>query len=187
MIKKEQSLIALIIVATSFVLWSVAELVHETYLPQTRWVAGVDLVYFPSAIRLLLLLVGGAAAAVGIAISNMLSVGSDFSLESPILITVTAFYTAFAPLFGLWVTLKLLRLERGLKNLEGRHLPLLCLGTSVISAVLHSVYFDFMQGSPSSNIIERTVAMALGDFTGSLIVVYSLSLFIRFYRSLLHR
>lgn len=160
-----------IIVIASFVLWSGGKSLHEAYFPEAHFATGIDLFHIPSGIRLLLLLIGGAAAATGIALANLFFTGRDLGVHGSAHIMLAAFYTAFVTLLSLWLTLLVLGVDRDLKVLAPRHLPWICLGTAVGSSLFHNAYFHAIAPGPPGTLFVNTLAMIVGDFLGSLVVV----------------
>jgi len=176
---REQIRNGVLIASTSFALWLSSVFLHKTFMPSLKVAEGIDLIYLPSGIRLLLLLIGGVAAAVGVAFANLALVEAELGIGDPALFTLTAVYTAFTPLFSLWLTMRFLGVDRSLKVLSARQMPWICLGTAVGSSVLHSIYFSFTHPRPPLEILSGTLAMSFGDFVGSFLVVVALCMLIR--------
>lgn len=160
-----------LIAVTSFILWLASRSLHESYFSEVQFAMGIDLFHIPSGIRLLLLLIGGVAAATGIALANLLSVEAELGIGGSAQIVLASFYTAFATLFSLWLTLRIMGVDRDLKVLVPRHLPWICLGTAVGSSMFHNVFFSAIAPVPLASLALNTLAMIAGDFLGSLAVV----------------
>lgn len=172
-----------LIVLVSGTLWFGSFRAHDWLLPLTTYTAGIDVVFVPSGIRFFLLLIGGVWAAVGVALGSLLLSGSEFGISDVGEITAIAAYSGFAPLVALLISMRLLGISDNLSTLMPRHLPVLALGTAVGSSVFHCLLYWAFGLLPADRLISDILAMAMGDFTGILIVVVFVIGALRLYRS----
>lgn len=179
---RESLKINVLIVFISAVVWVGAFKAHEMVLPMARHAAGIDIFFIPSGIRFFALLVGGIWAAAGVVLGSLLLAGSEFNLRSSAEIATIAAYSGFAPYISLLASQRLIGIERNLGNLFPRHLPMLAFGTAAGSAVLHNLLFWTLGLETAEMLPSGILAMATGDFLGSLMVVILVIGVMRLYR-----
>lgn len=179
---KERLTIKGLIVLSSGALWAGAVLLHDRLFPMLAHSAGIDILFLPSGIRLILLLIGGFWAAVGVTLSSLFLTGAEFGTADVGPIAVISLFSGFAPYFSMLITLRLLRVHSTLGNLAAWHLPLLSLGVAVGSSVLHNLLFWSLGVTRTAALPGDVIAMTIGDFCGSLIAVALAVGLIRIYR-----
>lgn len=131
----------------------------------------VDWIFLPSGLRLAFVLVFVECGAVGIAIASMLLsyfLQSDGNFMTSL---GTGVISGFAPLLARQFCLDLLKLDAGLRNLNTATLFKTSAVFAICSAVLHQLWFTWID--QATNFIQSTVAMAVGDFLGTVIVLYT--------------
>lgn len=171
-----------LIVVVSALVWVLAYKMHNFALPMMAHAAGIDLVFIPSGIRFFALLIGGVWAAVGVSLGSLLLAGGEFNIHSLAEIGAISAVSGFAPYVSLLASQRLLGINSSLNNLFTRHLPLLAFGTAAGSAILHNLLFWGLGFEMSGTLPDRTLAMAAGDFAGSLLVVILVIGVMRLYR-----
>lgn len=171
-----------LIILVSALLWAAAFKVHDVIMPMAYHAAGIDLIFIPSGIRLFAMLIGGVWAAVGVALGSLLLVGGEFNIRSPGEILTIAAFSGFAPYVSLLVSQRLMGIETSLGNLFPRHLPALAFGTAAGSSILHNLLFWVCGFEATDKLPSNTLAMATGDFLGSLMVVILVIGVMRLYR-----
>jgi len=132
---------------------------------------GIDIVFIPSGIRLIMLMIGGSAAAVEVSIGSLFLAGPEFGISNVWVIAIVALCTGLCPYVALLATQRLLGVSRNLENIRPVHLPLIALGVAAGSAVLHNLLFWALRIEGTADLPGHTLAMATGDFTGSLVAV----------------
>lgn len=70
--------VSTLIVACSAVAWVGAFMIHSSFLPFVSHSPGIDLVFIPSGVRLLVIMIGGIWAAVGFPSARCFSPGPNF-------------------------------------------------------------------------------------------------------------
>jgi hypothetical protein len=132
---------------------------------------GVDWVFLPSGLRLAFILVFVQWGALGVAIASMLL--SYFSQSDGGLVASlgTGMISGFAPLLARQVCLDLLKLDAGLRNLSAATLFKTSAVFAICSALLHQLWYTWL--GHTASFIDSTVAMAVGDFLGTVIVLYA--------------
>ena len=171
-----------LIVFVSGTLWFVSFEAHDWLLPMTTHAAGIDVVFVPSGIRFFLLLIGGIWAALGVSLGSLLLSGREFGISNIGEIAAIAAYSGFAPLVALLISMRLLGISESLVNLFPRHLPILALGTAIGSSLFHNLLYWAFGFQPADALLSGFFAMAMGDFTGILLVVILVIGVLRLYR-----
>lgn len=135
---------------------------------------GVNWVFIPSGLRLLLVLVLLYSGSVGIAIASCL-INYMIGLDDQHLFNIgTAIISGFAPLIARQICLELLHVAPSLSNLNSKTLFQLSVVFSLISALLHQVWFYW--NSVTEDFIESSLVMAIGDWVGTVLVLATASL-----------
>jgi hypothetical protein len=146
---------------------------------------GVNWVFIPSGLRMLLVLVLLYSGSIGIALASCLinyMIGHE---DQHLFNIVTAIISGFSPLIAREICLDFLQLQPSLSNLTSRTLFQLSIVFSVISALLHQVWFYW--NNATENFIASSLVMALGDWVGTVMVLATASLLLKLKTSLPQR
>lgn len=138
---------------------------------------GVNWVFIPSGLRMLLVLVLLFSGSVGIAIASCLinyMIGND---DQHFFNIVTAIISGFAPLVARQICIELLNVHASLSNLNSKTLFKLSIVFSMISALLHQVWFYW--NDATENFIASSLVMAVGDWVGTVLVLATASLLLK--------
>jgi len=154
-------------------------LFNETLLPFTRFADGVNWVYLPSGLRLTMVLVFGAPAALGIAWASALLTAWPQGPEAWSAATVTGTISGGAPWLALLLSKRVLQLKADLAGLEALDLLKMALIFAIISAALHQAWYGWSH--PTSDRAVQFAVMTAGDLVGSLAVLYFSYLILRKY------
>ncbi|WP_395685633.1 hypothetical protein [Aestuariivirga sp.] len=173
-----------LIVVSAGLLWALTHMLHDVYFPFLNHRPGIDLIFVPSGIRLLLLMIGGVWAAIGVCLGSLLLAGPEFGFDNfPDMVTI-----ALISGFGTYAALRLTQWSFGitqhLGNLAPWHLPLISLCVAIGSSVVHNLAFVGLGVENWAKFADNTIAMAMGDFLGSLLVVAFAIGLLRLYRIL---
>lgn len=166
-------------------LWLVVSFLAKELLAFSHFADGIDLVYLPSGIRLLLLMIFGIWAAIGISIANAIAFLREFGAGSPIEIIVNSLVVGFSPFAALVAARNWLKIDSNLTTLKPLHLPVLALAASIASPFCLNVAFVVFGRKPIGEFLQNVSAMALGDFCGILLVIALVFLAIKFVRFVL--
>lgn len=179
---KEDLKVNALIVAVSGVAWVAAFWLQEHFLSLFNHAPGIDFVFIPSGVRLIAILVGGIWAVVGIALGGLFLTGPEFHTMQPGIIVLVAACGGLCTYFALRASLWATGVDWGLKRLTPLRLPFICLGVALGSAVLHNVLFGLLGLTAWPGFLNNTVAMAAGDFVGTLLAVLVVFLALRTFR-----
>lgn len=179
---KEKWKIPAVIVALSAVAWVGVFLINERFLPIVSHAPGIDLVFIPSGVRLLAIMIGGIWAALGISLGSLLLTGPEFQTLHTGTILAIAACSGFCPYLALRASLQATGVDAGLRNLSPGRLPVISLGVAVGSSLLHNLLFGLLGLEQWSGFAHHTLAMAAGDFLGMLVAVVAAFLILLSYR-----
>lgn len=167
--------------------WSGSWFLNQSADSLMNYAPGIDLVYLPAGVRLLLVLVLGVWGAAGVALANPLMFLVTFPAGTAPEALVNSVISGFAPL----ATVRLFFLASGtrpsLENLRPIHLPLLALAVSVVTPLLLNLQFVALGREPVASFWGSVTAMALGDFAGCVLVIVLARLLIAAFRGLARR
>lgn len=179
---QEKWTVRALIVVLSAIVWVGSFMLHERYLPFLAQAPGIDLVFVPSGLRLLAILIGGIWAVIGVSIGGIFLTGTEFQTMQPAIILAIGLCSGLCPYIALRASLRATGVEAGLGNLTAARLPLICLGVAIVSAVLHNLLFGALGVEQWSNFTVNVLAMAAGDFLGILLAVVIAFIILRIYR-----
>lgn len=162
--------------------WAGSFTLHERFLPFLAHAPGIDLVFVPSGVRLIAILIGGIWAVAGICLGSLFLAGPEFQTLQPAMILAIAACSGLCPYVALRVALRATSVDAGLGNLTPGRLPLISLGVALGSAVLHNLLFRVLGLEPWSLFADHVLAMAAGDFLGILLAVIVAFLILRSFR-----
>lgn len=171
-----------LIIVASAVAWVGAFLLHGYFLPIFSHRPGIDLLFVPSGVRILVIMIGGIWAVAGVCLGSLFLTGPEFNAEQPWVILAIAAGSGLYPYVALRISLLMVGVDKDLGNLSAVKLPLISLGVALGSAVLHNATFSLLGISPWSDFGKNVAAMATGDFAGILIALLIVFVLLRFYR-----
>ncbi len=177
----------LAICCASFLLFSLSFKLNALLDSFALYAPGVNLVFVPAGIKLVCLLLGGEAAALGLLLSSIhasLSVWSDTSLAE-----MASFSIASIGSYYLTIQLasRVMGIDNTLSNLRYRHILILCLLVSLANGTIQNSVYLIQQKVLPQDVLASTAAMVLGDFLGCFIVITLLNVGIDLLLVILHR
>jgi hypothetical protein len=159
-------------IAGTAVVFIVCLWLNEAVFTHSEFVRGVNWVYLPAGVRLLATLLLGGDGALGLLIASWLVNFGYFFPHDPLRAIAGGLIATAAP-YGVYrLALERYGLNASLANLTPLRLFKLALACSVASPLLHHLWF-VLQGD-AHDIVERFLAMCVGDFTGTMIVLYTM-------------
>lgn len=168
--------------AVSAFTWIASVLLQNAFLSDFQHAPGVNLLFLPSGVRLIAIMIGGIWAAVGICFGSLALVGSEFHNVGTLQTAAVAAGSGMFPYVALRASLKVLGIGGNLAGLSARHLPFIALSVALGSSLLHNLLFSLFGLSLGHSFGEHVLAMAAGDFTGILAAVVIVFLFLHFFR-----
>ena len=138
---------------------------------------GANWIFIPSGLRLLFVLVLGATGASGITLS---SIAINYTLgdqDAHLFNIVTGLISGGAPYLARHLCVKFFGLDTQLVNLSNRGFFKISVLFAIVNALLHQTWFYYMGKTP--NFFASAIAMAVGDWLGTVLVLAGASLAIR--------
>jgi hypothetical protein len=142
---------------------------------------GVNWIFLPSGLRMLLVLVLLNSGAIGIAIASCIINYMNVSTDQHVFNIVTALISGLAPLMARQICVDYLQLSTSLNNLTSKSLFQLSVVFALLSAVLHQVWFFW--NDITEHFIVNTSVMAVGDWVGTVLLLATASLLIKLHRA----
>jgi hypothetical protein len=147
------------------------------FFAEIEFAHGVNWIFIPSGLRLLFVLVFTQSGAVGVALG---SIAINYLLEpneSHIFNIVTGLISGVAPYLSRWIGIRFLNLDPQLTGFTAGSFLKISVLFSVICASLHQVWFLFK--GQSTDFVAGTIAMATGDWFGTVLVLATASLVLK--------
>jgi len=168
--------------AIGAVVWLAFLPLYELLFSWTEFVPGINWVYLPHGIRMILVLVLGPAGALGFTIGAVMysmypgyGVHVDPAIDA--LFAVLPGLAAWAAVlltFRQWPGRSLQPLVfQGSNALDGRRLLLLAFASAVLNSTFH-VALRYLIGDEGRDASELLIAMFIGDLFGALLLLYTL-------------
>lgn len=161
----------LLLVGVSALLWAGCWFLNKALLADTLVTTGINLVYLPAGIRLLLVLFFGPWGALGIFLVDPLLFFYEHGSGSLAEVIGTSFISAFAPYLAVLGFCWAAGISPRLSGLKPLHLPMLALLVSIITPLLFNLHFLFYDRHADDEFARNFVAMATGDFLGCFAVL----------------
>lgn len=131
---------------------------------------GINLVFLPAGIKHLSILLAGLWGALGCFVSLFI-LALEFWQGVPTLdIALYSLVSTCTTWAAIAVCLKVLKLDGHLSNIRFIHLPLIDLFTTFCHGFTTNVFFVFM-GMKNDDLISNALAMMVGDYIGSFIIL----------------
>ena len=131
---------------------------------------GVYLIYLSAGIKHIAILIAGPWGALGCFLGMLFAVNEVWhgaSLENMLLLCAISIGTTWT---GIAWGLRLLGVNRDLQNLKFIHLPLLDLLTTGLHGITTNIFYLYT-GMKIDDLKGNVLAMMLGDFTGSMLIM----------------
>lgn len=131
---------------------------------------GISLIFLPAGIKHLSILLAGRWGALGCFLALFLLANGFWEGAHPFTLFLYALVSTCATWFGVWTSLKILDIHPDLANLRFIHLPQMDFITATVHAIVINVFF-ILASLKSSHVFANYLAMLLGDYIGSFIVL----------------
>ena len=127
----------------------------------------VNWIFLPSGLRLIAVLLLGFDAVIGLFIGRIITSEDLPDIPSAICISLIS---SIAPYVAYLIAKHKLDLKKSLTNMTGKQLFMMTLIFAFINSVLHNAYFYITK--LEYDFWRDIFAMFIGDFTGSLLVIF---------------
>lgn len=166
---------AITVLGVAVVYW-LLDRFNAAVVAPTSWAhfsQGVDWVYLPSGVRLVAVLAFGVWGCVGITCATFILTFITQPNEAWTMGAVTAVISGFSPLMAAKLGQWWWDISQDLNGLTSRQLIALAGLFAVISGGLHQVWYRWSGISATS--WDSAIAMIVGDFLGSLVLLFLMS------------
>lgn len=158
----------------TFQLSSTFDLV-DSYAP------GISLVFLPAGIKLVAALVSGFWGVLGTVVALAL-VSPEFWSEQPLwFYVVYPSLSGFSTLAVVEVMKRALRISDDIRDLRFIHIPIIDLCATLVHGLIVNGFFAIDHLEVNQDFFTRALAMSLGDFVGSLILLLSFAVLAKLY------
>jgi hypothetical protein len=134
---------------------------------------GVNWIFIPSGIQLLLVLVAGVYGAIGIFLASVVIGLQNYYLDSVFLTLITALISGGSPLVARKICFDFLGVDKNLRNITFSLIVKMSLIFGFISASLHQVWFFY--NNKSDDFLNSLLVMFSGDIAGTMLVFLMVS------------
>jgi hypothetical protein len=157
-------------VAATMLLFVVARAANELLFQRLQFGVGIHWIFLPAGVRLLCTLLFAEAGAVGLLLVSWLVNFFYVFPNDPMRAFAGAILSAAAP-YGVYLAARhIYGLNASLTNLSPKNLLQCALVFSIVSPLLHHLWFAFYEHKP--DLLTIFIAMVTGDLSGTLIVLY---------------
>ncbi|MEW6023940.1 MAG: hypothetical protein AB1807_17570 [Pseudomonadota bacterium] len=170
---KQLQLHALMVGAT-IVMFCAALAVNELLFLRFEFAAGINWIYLPAGVRLLSTLLFAEAGFVGLFLVGWAACAFLFFPDDALRSVAGGFLGAFAPYLVYLMMRHRFGLQASLANLTPARLLFCAFAYSIASPLLHHIWFGLVEHKP--DLLRSFVAMATGDFCGTIVVLYGAKL-----------
>lgn len=161
-------------IAATIVLFVAALAVNQAVFSGLEFTRGVNWIYLPAGVRLLCTLLFGEAGAIGLLLASWGVNFLYFFPGDPVRSFVGGILASAAPYLVYLGVQRLVGLRATLTNLSPAMLLYCAAAFAIASPLLHHLWFALYEHRP--NLADSFLAMAVGDFGGTLIVLYAAKL-----------
>ena len=146
-------------------------LLNEFLFSRLAYSEAVNWVFLPSGLRLAFVLIFVEEGAIGIVLASSV-ISLLYHFNSDVITALGAgVVSGFAPWLARLICLDLFKLDVNLQRLSASTLLKVTALFSIVSPVLHQVWFS-LRGQ-TQDFITSTAVMAVGDLIGTLVVLYA--------------
>jgi prepilin signal peptidase PulO-like enzyme (type II secretory pathway) len=132
---------------------------------------GINLIFIPAGIKLLCILIGGEAAAIGLLISNVYVSMGVWDNTTVLQMVYFAFTSVGTYYLIVRVVKKLMGIDDTLRNLRYMHIVILSAVAAITNGTVHNVIYVWQDKVAAADFLAKSTAMAFGDFLGCFVVI----------------
>lgn len=163
-----------LMVLATIILFLAALAINEIVFNGSEFVRGVNWIYLPAGMRLLCTLLFGEAGVVGLLLVSWAVSFLYFFPDNMMRAFMGGILASAAPYLVYRFMQRRWGLKETLVNLTPRRLLLCALAFSIASPFLHHLWF--IVAEPERQLLPSFIAMATGDFVGTILVLYAAKL-----------
>jgi len=148
--------------------------INKFFFGNLEFSYGVNWVFIPSGIQLLLVLVAGIDGALGIVLASFFIGIENYFLDSLFRTFITALISGFSPLLARKISIDLLGLQKNLLNITLRLIVKMSLIFGIISASLHQLWFFY--NNKNDDFLSGFFIMFVGNILGTCCILLLVTL-----------
>lgn len=141
---------------------------------------GVNWIFIPSGLRLLFVLIFARVGGIGIALSSIVINYTLGDVDEHVFNIVTGLISGASPCLARYLATRWFNLDPLLSNLTGRDFFKISVLFASVNALLHQLWFFWIERT--QNFVASTLAMGIGDWFGTVLVLATANLAIRLYK-----
>jgi len=164
-------IVKLAICCTSFFLFVFSFDINERFDSFALYMTGISLVFMPAGFKLLCLLVGGDAAAVGLLLSSVYVSMRIWDHTAVMQMVYFAFASVGSYYVAVLLVKKFMRIENTLSNLRYLHIVIFSAAVSIMNGIIHNIVYVWQDKVKLDEFFSHSAAMIVGDFLGCFIVI----------------
>ena len=145
--------------------------INELFDSIAQYAPGINLVFIPAGIKLLCILVGGEAAAVGLLLSSVYISMGVWEHTTAMQMVYFAFTAVGSYYVAVLLVKKLMHVDDTLNNLRYLHIIILSAAASILNGTVHNVVYVWQEKVKFEDFFAHAAAMVVGDFLGCFIVI----------------
>lgn len=159
------------------IIYSAFFYINQLFFSSLAFSAGVNWVFLPSGIRLIAVLLLDIEGALGIILSSIFLSYEQLFASNIIVSLGSGIISGASPMIAKKISHYGLNINTDPKTIVPTDLLKMALTFSIISAVMHQIWYSYT--GETKSFIWSTAVMGVGDFLGSLIILYSFRLIIK--------
>ena len=162
----QQTFYKAMVVVVSGEIWLVSGLLNDTLMSFASFAPGIDLIYFPAAVRIALILAFGVWGAIGIACFDPILFLHEFGPHPAAQMALTTLTVGFVPLLTITACRRMLGIGPDLRELRLAHLPVIGLATAITTPFALNIELIAENLRGPEALFSKLSAMVMGDFLG---------------------
>lgn len=135
---------------------------------------GVNWIFIPSGVQLLLVLIAVWQGALGIVLASFIIGLENYYLDSVVSTFITALISGFSPLLARKICFDFLGIEKDLLNITRKSILQMSFVFAIVSASLHQIWFFYNEKSEAFT--QSLFVMAVGNLLGTILVLGTIRL-----------
>jgi hypothetical protein len=134
---------------------------------------GVNWIFIPSGLQLVMVLVAIEEAAIGIALAACLIGFDNYQLNSLVETLITAIIAGGSPLLARKICLDFLGVDKELFKLNPKSIFFMSIVFALLSSTLHQLWYSY--NGVTQQFAQSLAVMAIGDFLGTALLLSVIS------------
>jgi hypothetical protein len=160
-----------VLIGIAALLYTACFFINTHLMAPLEFSIGVNWIFLPAGLRLLLTLLLGFSGALGICLASTLLGVCFYFPGDPLTAIGAGIISGLAPYIAKFLSFKDLNITSNLASLDGSKLLNCIFIYSLTSPALHQTWFA-LRGLNHHNFVESLGVMVIGDLIGTIIIIY---------------